>query len=65
MKKLTLVILAAGLGFMLTACNDEESSLEKKIAHDEAVSKQMGGDVSKIPRIQITPDNPHRKEGGK
>lgn len=64
MKKLTLVILAAGLGFMLTACNDEESRLEKKIEQGEAVSKQMG-DVSNIPRVVVAPDKKGGKDGGR
>lgn len=64
MKKLTLVILAAGLGFMLTACNDEETRLEKKIEQGEAVSKQMG-DVSNIPRVVVAPDKRGGKDGSR
>ena len=59
--KARILLAIIGAAVMLTACG--KTDLEKKIEHDEAVSKKMGGDVSTMPRVLVTPDN-NRKKGG-
>ena len=57
----TRVLLAIlGAAVMLSACEDEKSSLETKIEQGEAVSRKMG-DVSNIPRVTMPPE---KKKGG-
>jgi len=47
MKKITLLVLTCSL-LALVAC--DKSKLEESIEKDTTISKQMGGDVSKVPR---------------
>lgn len=54
MKKITLLILVCSL-LGLVACG--KSKLEERIENDTAVSKKMGGDVSKVPRTIMPNDD--------
>lgn len=63
MKKIILLTLFSSL-FGLAACG--KSELEERIEKDTAISKKMGGDVSKVPRtILTTDDKQHGEKGAK
>jgi hypothetical protein len=58
MKKITLLILICAL-LGLVACG--KSKLEERIEKDTAISKEMGGDVSKVPRTIMPNDDKKQK----
>ena len=62
MKKTILFIALSSL-LSLTACGNDD--LKNQLEKDAAISKKMGGDVSKVPRTIITPDSKSNKEGSK
>ena len=62
MKK-TILFIALSSVLSLTACGNDD--LKNQLEKDAAISKKMGGDVSKVPRTIIIPDSKSNKEGSK
>lgn len=62
--KTIVMLLSAASAIALSACG--KSDLEKQAEKDTAISKQMAGDVNKVPRVNVPPDSQEKKkEGGK
>lgn len=58
----TIVTLAMmGAALVLSACGKSEA--EKQAEQGAAISKQMAGDVAKVPRVVVVPDAQKTQEG--
>jgi protein involved in sex pheromone biosynthesis len=53
--KNTLILLALGVAFTLSACG--KSDVEKQVEIDKVNQKQSGGSLDRIRKIVVTPDN--------